>query len=520
MSKTVETRLQQVVDKGLDLYFRRVQRGIEKESLRVDPDGVLAQTPHPASIGAALTHPYITTDYSEAQLEFITPVRREIDELTDFLTAAHHFVYQNIGDEKLWVNSMPCILHGDARMPIARYGFSNAGKLKEVYRRGLGHRYGRLMQTISGIHFNFSLPESFWREYLDANGTGDLQNQISGLYFALIRNFHRYSWLYFYLFGASPAVCKTFLEGRKHTLNSLAGHSFYAPYATSLRMSGLGYGNDVQAEIPICYNDLQRFVSTIGQATSTSYPPYEKIGIERDGEFQQLNTNLLQIENEYYSDIRPKRIARRNERPSHALRERGVEYVEIRCVDLDPFVPIGIGQECIRFLDLLLIFCLLDASPEIAPAEQKKITENRKRVVLEGRKPGLTLCGENGETPFREWAADLLHSMRPIAERLDTLEYASCYRDALQRQLDKLEDTSLTPSARILEEMKHYDSIFFEFSMAKAEQHEKFFKHLRLEEETKALFSSLTEKSIASQRKMEASDSVDFRTYLKEYYNQ
>ena len=136
-----------------------IRRGIEKESLRVAPDGNLSGRSHPRELGSTLTHPNITTDFSEAQLELITGVHATPEACIGQLHEIHRYVYSSLDDELLWVASMPCFVGDDADIPVGRYGTSNIGMAKTVYRLGLGHRYGRLMQTISGIHYNFSLPE-------------------------------------------------------------------------------------------------------------------------------------------------------------------------------------------------------------------------------------------------------------------------------------------------------------------------------------------------------------------------
>jgi len=230
-------RLDWIAAKGYDRLLAGIQRGIEKESLRIDSDGALSTRRHPESLGSPLTHPHITTDYSEALLEFVTPVCDKIQDVNDFLTRIHRYVYRNIGDEKLWVNSMPCILRGEESIPIAQYGNSNVGRMKQVYRRGLQYRYGRIMQTISGIHYNFSLPDAFWQTFFETHAENEtrIQDHISSSYFAAIRNFHRYCWLLFYLFGASPAVCKSFAAGRDVGLQTFDDETYYEPYATSLR---------------------------------------------------------------------------------------------------------------------------------------------------------------------------------------------------------------------------------------------------------------------------------------------
>ena len=320
-----------------------LQRGIEKESLRVDSNGKLAQTPHPVKLGSALTHPHITTDFSEALLEFITPVSTSIDESLQTLSNIHRYTYQSIDGELLWAASMPCILEGDDNIPVAQYGSSNVATMKTVYRNGLGNRYGRLMQTISGIHYNFSIPETLWdvlqQQDLDKRPR---QDYITDSYFKLIRNFRRVSWLLIYLYGASPAVCKSFLRGRdNHLLQEFDQGSLYLPHGTALRMGDLGYQSSAQDNLNICYNSIDNYIDTLRQAITNIHPDYENIGVKIDDEYKQLSPALLQIENEFYSPIRPKRNADSGETPIDALNRGGIEYIEVRALDVLSLIHIS-----------------------------------------------------------------------------------------------------------------------------------------------------------------------------------
>jgi glutamate--cysteine ligase len=253
-----------------------IQRGFEKECLRVDPQGQLAQTPHPTSLGSKLTHPWITTDYSEALLEFITPPSKDPAFPLQFLRDIHRFTAPRLGDETMWASSMPCVLGDDHAIPLANYGSSNKAKFKHVYREGLGLRYGRQMQTIAGVHYNWSLPDAFWEAL---HGTCDsqdsLQNFTSTRYFGLIRNFLRYGWLVPYLFGASPAICRSFLRGRKSDLQELVPGTLYGPHATSLRMSDLGYQNSAQNNLHVSFNSLPEYTDALDAAIRTPDPYYQ-----------------------------------------------------------------------------------------------------------------------------------------------------------------------------------------------------------------------------------------------------
>jgi glutamate--cysteine ligase len=501
--------------------LKGLRRGIEKESLRVQPDGALALTPHPAALGSALKHPHITTDFGEALIELITGVHTSVDACLEELGRIHRFVYRHIGDEVLWGASMPCSLPDENAIPIARYGNSNVGRAKTVYRIGLSHRYGRRMQMIAGLHYNWSLPESAW--------------PLPGLpgpneaYFALIRNFRRHAWLLLYLFGASPAVCASFVEGRKHELRELSAGTLYLPHATSLRMGRLGYLSDAQDKLLVSYNSLESYTASLDDVLTRPYPPYEKIGI-RDGRvagdgvdgYRQLATSLLQIENEFYSAIRPKRVIRPNERPLHALRERGVEYVEVRAMDLDPFAPIGITADTVRFLDVFLLHCLLTESPPDTPREIEAIGRNKQRTSTRGREPGLRLDRGSQSVELREWGAQVLRECEPIAAALDAAHGAvhekSAYRDALAAALRAVNDPAPVLSARILGEMQQScASSYSRFGLARSLEHAKTLRSEPLPKEAEARFVRLAEESIRKQREIEAADKIPFETYRQRY---
>ena len=485
----------------------------------MNADGVLAQSPHPRALGSALTHPSITTDYSEAMLEFVTPIHTDVDALLANLSTIHHFTYHNLEQEKLWVSSMPCIVQGESHIPIARYGTSNIAQMKEAYRRGLRLRYGSLMQTISGIHFNFSLPNAFWNEFLASDDESVIRAQKSVYYFSLIRNFHRHSWLGCYLFGASPAVCKSFLRGREHLLDEFDAFSFYAPWATSLRLSRIGYSSNAQAGIEVGYNSVEDFVDSLRRAIRSPLAEYEKFGVKADGIYRQLNANLLQIENEFYSVVRPKRVTISGESPSRALRQRGVEYVEVRSIDLNPFIPIGIDAECVRFFDLLLLYCLFSHSPDIDRDEWARTVENRHRVVLEGRRAGLKLRMDSHDSTITKCARELLRNLQPLAELLDEVDGQNHYRSSLQHQLAKVEDAEMTPSAEIIRQMSRQKVGFYEFAMGMAEQHETHFKQTRMDSRAYADMQAEAARSHRRQAEIEDGDELNFDDFLADYFH-
>ncbi|HTS20589.1 MAG TPA: glutamate--cysteine ligase [Casimicrobiaceae bacterium] len=479
-----------------------LQRGVEKESLRVRPDGALALTPHPSALGSALKHPRITTDFSESQPELITGVHASPDACVQELTEIHQAVYRAIGDELLWASSMPCRLPAEDDIPIGRYGSSNIGRMKTVYRLGLSHRYGRRMQTISGIHYNFSLPDQ----------------RSDDEYFALIRNFRRHLWLVLYLFGASPAVCSSFVAGRKHELQRLSDDTLYLPYATSLRMGRLGYQSDAQSALEVSYNDLRSYAASLEEALTKPYPAYESIGVHRNGEYQQLATTLLQMENEFYSTIRPKRVIRPAERPLHALRDRGVEYVEVRLMDLDPFVPVGITAGTMRFLDVFLLHCLLCDSPPDNPDELAAVVENQRRTASRGREPGLRLVREGEQVPLAEWAEELLGDCGPIAAALDRANGGHAYRGALAAAVAGVADPDSTPSARALHAMQHeHGNSYVRFALARSAANRDAIMALPFAPEVAQRFARMAQESIEAQKRMEATDMLPFEAFRQVY---
>lgn len=499
-------------------------RGIEKESLRVTPQGTLAQTAHPAKLGSALTHPQITTDYSEALLEFITPPSSSADQVLDTLDNLHRFTYRQIGDELLWANSMPCQLSGYSDIPVGQYGSSNIGRMKTIYRIGLGHRYGRLMQTIAGIHYNFSAPYALW-ELLRKHEQPDqcLQTFKTDNYFALIRNFRRHFWLLLYLFGASPGVCRSFVRDRPHRLEPFGGdeHSLHSPWATSLRMGDLGYQSRAQEQLVVCYNDLRSYVSTLRQALVQPYPDYETVGLkDGNGDYRQLSTHLLQIENEFYSTIRPKRTTHSGEIPLWALWERGVEYIEVRCLDLNPHLPLGIDRLQMDFLDIFLLTCLLSSSPATDDREYRNILENQRRMVYQGRNPTLSLRDGQHERSMRDWAAALFADMENVAELMGRHHQSDRYRQTLATLQQRLDDPSLTPSARILNEMAESGQSYFRVAMNHAIQHRQYFLDSPLDAAIEAQFREQAALSLQQQQQLEASDSQPFEQFLADYYRQ
>lgn len=497
--------------------------GLEKESLRVSAEGLIAQTRHPQALGSALTHPSITTDYSEALLELVTPPFEHFAQTLDYLDDIHRFVYEKMDNEYLWATSMPCVIDGDESIQIAEYGSSNAAKMKSAYRRGLGHRYGRTMQAIAGVHYNYSYPLDFWRLYQEVLGDShESQTFISESYMGMVRNLQRYGWLVPYLFGASPAICESFLGGAPTSLEKLFKHSYYGRYATSLRVSDIGYQNNKEdkAGVNVNYNSLQSYVASLGSAISTPSAQYEKYGLSVDGEWQQLNYNILQIENEFYSSVRPKQILNGEEKPTLALARRGVAYIELRSLDVNVYEPIGINDEQMRFLESFLLLNLLLPSDPYDDRELTEIKYNLNEVAGRGRDPDLKLRRGGEKVLLRDWASEIFDQMSFACDLLDKDGERPIYCSTLQQQRAKIEEPEMTPSARILAEMIENKEEFAEFSLRLSKQHQEWFAKRPLEAESRRQCEQQAQQSILRQREIEKTDSQSFEQFLKNYFDQ
>ena len=513
------SRLAWLGEHGHADLVRHGLRGIEKECLRIDADGRLSRKPHPRALGAALTHPHITTDYSEALLEFVTPPCATNWETLQFLCDIHCFVAQNLGDEMMWAQSMPCIVGPDEDVPIAYYGESNIGRMKTIYRRGLGHRYGRAMQAIAGIHFNYSLPIDFWAAYRNQeNSRQDERAFVSAQYLHMARNYRRNAWMLIYLFGASPALCKSFPLRAGHGLDELDSHTWYLPYGTSLRMSDVGYRNKSQARLQISLNSLAEYVGGLTTAVTSSSPEYERIGVVADGEYRQLNANMLQIENEYYAAVRPKPRSGSGSRPTVALRDGGVEYLEIRTLDLNVADPVGVNQAQLRFIEALLLHCLFADSPPIGASEQAEIDQRELLVAREGRRPGLEIPVDGIGVPLSHAGLGLIDAIAPFAALLDDAEEG--YVDALEQQRAAITEPDLTPSAQLLAEMTARGQSYLDLMLEVSSAHAEYFRSLELTEQRAREFGELARASLEEAEALEQASGQSLEDYLAAYFAQ
>ena len=518
----LEQRLHDIDTNQLYPYLKNARTGLEKESLRVTTDSHLSQQNHPKALGSALTHPWITTDYAESLLELITPPQERATQALDFLLNIETFVYQQLGDELLWTTSMPCALHGENDIRIAEYGNSNAGRMKHIYRQGLAWRYGKTMQIIAGIHFNYSIDETFWQPWQHVqDDTGDLRTFRDAQYMAMVRNMQRYGWLIIYLFGTSPAICKSFLGGRTPPagMEEFNQYTLYEPFGTSLRMGNIGYTNSKESKtgVNVCYNTLETYIQSLRHAINTPCPEYSKIGVKVNGEYRQLSNNILQIENEYYSTVRPKQPLRGFEKPTDALESRGIAYVELRSIDVNAFHPAGLTRRQLFFLEVFMHFCLLQESPLVTPDEYRAINQNQTLAAHRGRDSNLQIDCLGKTVLLCDKAREVLQAMRPVAEMLNTVHSEDCYTDCLDSQIQLAWNPDLTPSARMLEEMRQNGESFFDFAHRKSLEHRDFFLKRKLNVELEQEFRHMAQESLERQQQLENEESQDFDNFLADY---
>ncbi len=497
-------------------------RGIEREALRVLAEGKLSETPHAYNIGSALTNPYITTDYSETLLEFITPVNRNPEDTIAQLQDIQKFTLSQIDDELLWPMSMPCFVNDADKIPLAQYGSSNIGKMKTVYRQGLKNRYGSMMQVISGIHFNFSFPENFWDVLQSTLKDEQPRDEfISARYFSVLRNYKRFCWLIPYLYGSSPSICSSFLQNKPHQLpfkKSPKGY-LYLEHATSLRMSDLGYTNHEQSSLHICYNHIDTYVEGVKHAINLASEEFEKIGVKVDGKYQQLNTNVLQIENELYAPIRPKRVAKPGEKPTEALKSRGVEYIEVRALDVNPFVDTGVSLEQVYFLDIFLTYCALTEHGILDSAEQNIYEKNMDEIVIRGRDPELRLDDKGESKSVKQWGNSIFEEMLPIAKILDKANNTEKYQEVLAAELAKINDPELTPSAKVLDLLVNQNKSLTQVALSMAQKYKDDLLAQDYQIFNEETFVESVKQSHIDQKNIEDSDTLSFDDFLTNYFN-
>lgn len=501
--------------------FKNINHGVEREALKIQSDGNLSLLPHSTALGSALTHDSITTDFSESLLEFITPPERDVKKSMAQLADIHKYVAES-SEEHLWPLSMPCFIKDENDIPLANYGTSNVAKMKRVYRVGLKNRYGSMMQVISGVHFNFSLPESFWQQWASMFQQDLSIDFQSTQYLSLLRNYRRYSWLIPYLYGASPAICGSFVKNKPYNLpfEKIGKGSLYLPYATSLRLSDLGYTNKEQAKLQICYNSLDGYVELLRTAMNTPSEPFSKFNSGEGGHWQQLNKNILQIENELYSSVRPKQPTLPLEKPTDALVKRGISYIEVRALDVNPFSPYGIEENQFYFLDVFLVTCAIKPSQYLCSASIQEAQSNFKSIVLEGRRPSLILQRDGQSVCMTAWATQLFEEFRHTATLLDKANECQHYSQAVEGEWQKIVNPSLTFSGRWLEMLLQNDADNGEMGLKLAQQYRSEMKRHRYAFTDKVEFEKQATASLAAQKQKDDAEEEPFDKFIENYFAQ
>ncbi|QFQ32223.1 glutamate--cysteine ligase [Buchnera aphidicola] len=490
--------------------LKNIYRGIERETLRIKKNGDFSNTQHPYKIGSSLTHQWITTDFSENLLEFVTPKTNNINYLLHFLTDLHSFVAHKNPEEFMWPFSIPYNYKKSTNIQIAKYGTSNYGAFKTLYRKGLKIRYGDLKNTISGIHYNFSLPKNFWKK----TKTNQIDNASSG-YLNLIRNYYRFGWIIPYLFGASPAISKHFLRNKNYEFQRNKEGILYLPWSTSLRISDIGHTSTSIEKLNITFNDLESYIKCLKEAMHTPSKKFSNLGLtDKFGELQQLNTNILQLENELYTQIRPKTKTQRGESLLDALKNRGIEYVEIRSLDINPFSSIGINKNQILLLDLFLIWCSLVNAPKIKKADFYFITENWKKTAFEGRKPNQKIyIDANKNYKLTQIGKRIFQDLKKIAIILDRQLITSEYQEACDKKILFFEHPELTYSAKFLELfIKNKKTKKIALNLAHKYHHK--FMHQYFYNSHNKIFENETINSHKKQIQIENNESLSLKDYL------
>jgi len=439
----------------------KILRGIERESLRVTQEGKISQNSHPKNLGSPLTSEDITTDFAEALVELVTPTFESAEELFAHLSLLHKFLYSEMEEEILWNFSMPCAFQSEQEIKIAEYGKTNSGMLKHIYRKGLRLRYGSIMQCVSGIHFNFSLSEDSW----DTLTNSPDQSFINQKYLGAIRNIKRNFWFLLERLGASPIAHESYLLNREHSLTKHGSNDLFLPWATSLRMSDVGYQSSMQNALKINYNNLDEFIDAIIKGINTPVKNFEEIGLlDEQGVPQQISTGILQIENELYDTVRPKRSGPSGSRPATLLKNEGIEYLELRGIDINPFIPEGIDENKIKLLDIFIIHSLISESPQVSDKEIEEIRANQKTMVENGRSENIKLQQNGVSTPLQELKKILYDELEQVATAMD--EYCPGYSNALSAEMGE----NLLPSEKIINEMNSQNLSFQEYGLAQSKK--------------------------------------------------
>ncbi|MGI9345112.1 MAG: hypothetical protein ACR2PW_02475 [Gammaproteobacteria bacterium] len=522
---TLISRLNKLQEAGCIEQLRHIKRGIEREALRVTPEGALSQKPHPKELGAPLCHPHITTDFSEAQIELVTAPQENLNDMLQELQDIHAFVASCLGEERLWPLSMPCSLSTTTEIPIAHYGTSHLAHFKQLYRTGLQYRYGAAMQTISGIHYNLSLSDQFWLNWGQCNNLQGSLVDIKNIgYLHIARNFQRFHWVLLYFLGNSPMTCDDMAGSlvSSELVSEWPYGGLYNATATSLRNSDIGYSTEAQPEIKLDYSDITAYTRTLQQAITDIHAPWQKLQ-NRFSTPIQLGCGKLQIENELYAPIRIKPAASRSARPVRLLKDNGVEYIEIRCIDLNHTAPAGITEDACRLIDLLILYCLCLPAPEDGDGLRTLFLNNNQAVALRGQILAQTLANADNSSADEadEWQRQLRHICEGMALIAEVMPHErTAWIQAAQIATEQASGQQPIPSCAQLAAAQQQQHSLLELGLEHALAHHRHWQT----QHTDALnqrMTQLSQNSVIQKEQLEQNDQAhgqSFAEYCRQYF--
>lgn len=435
-----------IKNEKLEDYFVKANFGLEKENVRVTEDGKLALTPHPKAFGDKDRNPYIKTDFSESQLEMVTPVCNTIEDVYSFISNLNKVVSLELikNGEYLWPQSNPPILPNEDEIPIAKL----ANKEDELYRENLSKRYGKKKQVISGIHYNFSFKEEFMQLlYKELKVKEDFRTFKDNMYLRMTRNFQKYNWLLIYLTGASPVFHESYMDEIKENGDKLDCDSYYIKGDTSLRNSYYGYKN--KKDFCVSYNSIEQYANDIRNL---------------------VNDKEIQSAKEYYNPIRLKSLGSSDMIGN--LLTKGIDYLEVRLLDLNPLNLQGISKETLYLVHLFMIYTLLKENHSITCKDQKEFFKNYEIVAVSGRNEN-TVIYENGvPVLLKDKGRELLEEMNEIIDLLFSNNRE--FKEVIENSLEKINNSKNTFSEELLEDIK--EEGYIAFHMRKTKEYLEDFK--------------------------------------------
>lgn len=420
--------------------------GIERECLRVDKNGYLSMKPHPLELGKKEENKYITTDFSESQIEMITPPLSNVEDTYKFLNTLYDIVAMNIGDEYLWPQSMPCIIPDDDKIPVAKYN----GEVKNTeYREMLLKKYGGKKQLISGIHFNFSFGDDLIEKlYKSSKYEGTIEEFKDDVYLKTARNFLRYRWIIIYLFGGTAAIHHTYSENCKRNLKEFTEDSFSGEGAISYRNSDCGYKNKVK--IFPDYSSVERYVNSVKGF---------------------IDNKVISCHKELYSAVRIKPYDTANFFDS--LLSRGIQYLEFRCIDINPFEKCGISYDDLKFLQIFMVYLLVKEESKYDNWQDDAL-KNENIISVNGQND-VYLMRDGIKIKKKLYAEEIIREIIKLND-----DFKLDREDVITKMLKKFEDKNKTYSHKLYEMIKKDGYVSSDMNLAKKYKESAFTNRFKL----------------------------------------